>query len=292
MSERKRQPWRPLLCSLPDSRKVNQLSFEAETMYTRLLARADDGGNYDAEPILLVSGLFARRVKAGQIDVSDAARMRDELVTVGLACLYEADGEMYLHLNAAFRILRKDVKRDIRFPTFAQDLVVAGLPEHGPDPGRTRAERGPDDGPPPARTRAPRGEEKRKEENINPTARKNRTTTDGKVNWLAVRHRVDSQFPGDRGVDNFVRWLSLELLPRPAEQVQAAVDLLWALFDKAEEKDRPAAWLMGAVKQPVHRGGFGYRPIGCRSPPAEQPQPTIRIHHQQQRGEHPCSKTH
>jgi len=87
---------------------------------------------------------------------------------------------------------------------------------------------------------------------------------EGKPNWLAVRHRLADLFPNDAGIENFICWLSIRLLPKDRQDVEAVVAILWDLFDKAETKDHPPAWFMGAVKQPVAKGGFAYRPIGRR----------------------------
>lgn len=112
----RREPWTPLLCSYPDSVKINRLSFEAETLYTRLLAQSDDRGNYDGDPVLIAAGVFRRRFRAGQVDVEKVRRWRDELVAVGLARLYEQDSETYIHLVGVKKFLRTGRKRDYRYP--------------------------------------------------------------------------------------------------------------------------------------------------------------------------------
>jgi len=123
----RREPWTPLLCSYPDSVKINKLSFEAETLYTRLLAQSDDRGNYDGDPVLIAAGVFRRRFRAGQVDIEKVQRWRDELVAVGLACLYEHDGETYIHLVGAKKFLRAARKRDYRYPECPAGGAPVGL---------------------------------------------------------------------------------------------------------------------------------------------------------------------
>jgi hypothetical protein len=127
---RRQQRWNPLLCSLPDSVKVNALSIGAETLYVRLLARSDDGGNYDGSSKRVLCGLYARRWEAGQVDDAMVAAWINEVVGVGLAVSYEVQGETYLHLVGAKKILKADRPRDYRFPTYEgagpEDQAKAG----------------------------------------------------------------------------------------------------------------------------------------------------------------------
>jgi len=115
---RKREPWTPLLKNLPNSIKFNRLSLLAQTLYVRLICQCDDGANYDADPVLLQAGLFKRMIKTGLVDLDSIAGVRDELVDVGLAVLYEHEGEQYLHLAQLKKCLRSDVNRDIRYPDY------------------------------------------------------------------------------------------------------------------------------------------------------------------------------
>lgn len=135
--------WNPLLCTYPDSEKVNAVSWQAETMFTRLLAKTDDYGNYDGSPALLLCGLFAKRFEKGEISVTDTARIRDELVSAGLIVLYEVGGKTYLHVLNCKKCNRKDVKEVRRYPDYMQQPVIPGLIEPGPDSARTRPEIGP-----------------------------------------------------------------------------------------------------------------------------------------------------
>ncbi|MFA5382086.1 MAG: hypothetical protein WC356_02890 [Candidatus Micrarchaeia archaeon] len=116
MIKEKRQPWNPLLCSYPDSEKVNNVSFEAETLYTRLIAACDDNANYDGKPTLIMCGVFKKRFDAGLIDVPKMGRLRNELIEAGLIKLYKVNGVEYIHIEKCKKHLRKDINPDIRFP--------------------------------------------------------------------------------------------------------------------------------------------------------------------------------
>ena len=110
-------------------------------MFTRLLARADDRDNFYARPAMLLAHLFSHRWAAGQVSEGDMGTWRDELVDHGLIALY-ADGA-YLHILNRKTILRKDVRRDIRFPEDDKPLETQGRNESGPNTARPRNESGP-----------------------------------------------------------------------------------------------------------------------------------------------------
>ena len=124
MVKTKRQPWNPLLCSYPDSDKIDKLSFEAETLYTRLIARSDDNANAPANPTLLMCMVFARRFESGLIDAAKTERLRNELVTVGLIKIYKSNSGEYLHILDCKKHLRADINLDIRYPLYIKEDTV------------------------------------------------------------------------------------------------------------------------------------------------------------------------
>ena len=135
----KREPWNPLLKSYPKSRKINAVSLGAEVMFVRLLALCDDHSNYDGDPKLLLSGLFGDRWANGTVSLRNCARWRNELVTIGLVELYRpGDGREYLHVVNCKKMLRSDIKEDIRFPDKAQVVDPQTLTESVTNPGRKR----------------------------------------------------------------------------------------------------------------------------------------------------------
>ncbi len=121
MSKR-RERWTPLKCGYIDSKKVNRLSFAAETLFVRLIACCDDNSNFDGDPTLLACKLFAERMRLGTVSVPDVERMRAELVANELVIPYEVDGESYLHIPNNRKVLRADIKPDIRFPDIPEDI--------------------------------------------------------------------------------------------------------------------------------------------------------------------------
>jgi hypothetical protein len=129
MSNKKRDPWTPLRQSYPDSEKVNKLSFEAESLYVRVLARSDDGGNYFADPVELMCKLMSQRLKFGLVDLEKIKRLQEELVAAELVCLYKLNGGVYMHVNNPKKHLRPDVKPDLRFPGYSKRAVIKGTPD-------------------------------------------------------------------------------------------------------------------------------------------------------------------
>jgi hypothetical protein len=128
-----RERWNPLLKSYPDSEKVNAVSISAETMFTRLVAKADDYGNYWASPRMLLSGLFRLRWEHGEVNETDMVRWRNELVTCSrgplIAC-YSVDGVDYLHLINSRRRFRADTEPHIEVPREPANLVEKATSEH------------------------------------------------------------------------------------------------------------------------------------------------------------------
>ena len=137
-----RMKWTPLKADYPNSKKVNRLSFKAETLFIRLLASCDDHSNFDGEPTLLACKLYAERLRNGSIDMGDLVQMRNELVTNSLAILYESEGETYLHLPNNHKCLRSDIKKDIRYPDYTEVSVDKELTENDTDALRNCNENG------------------------------------------------------------------------------------------------------------------------------------------------------
>jgi hypothetical protein len=129
----RREPWNPLLKSYPFSEKINALSLGAETLFTRLIAQADDYGNYYADPKMLLAMLFAHRWTKGEINVTETVRWRNELVTCTfgpLAATYSVNGTEYLHLINSRRRFRSDIVPDERFPREPSNLEEKVLSEY------------------------------------------------------------------------------------------------------------------------------------------------------------------
>jgi hypothetical protein len=116
MAQLKREPYNPLLKSYPDSEKVNAVSIGAETLFTRLIAQADDNDHYYADPGMVLGKLFTRRMCAGHVQMSHVECWLAELEAVGLVVFYQFEGRKYLEIINRRKDLRSDVKMDIRSP--------------------------------------------------------------------------------------------------------------------------------------------------------------------------------
>ena len=107
----------PLRVSYPDSEKINKVSIDAEAFFVRLLTFSDDYGHFWATPRLLLGKVWTKRWVNRQVSVKKVTRWLKELVDDKLIQLYEVEGVEYLQIVASLRVIRKDVKPDIRFPT-------------------------------------------------------------------------------------------------------------------------------------------------------------------------------
>lgn len=138
---RKREPWNPLLKSYPFSEKINAVSIGAETLFTRLVAQADDYGNYYGSPRMILASLFPHRWAKKELTETDAGRWRTELVTCPfgpLAATYSVNGSEYLHLINSRRRFRSDVTPDERFPREPANIEEKALSEHVTKAARKR----------------------------------------------------------------------------------------------------------------------------------------------------------
>jgi len=141
----RREPWNPLLKGYPFSEKVNAVSVGAETLFTRLVAQADDFGNYYGNPKQILAYLYGHRFAAGHVTATDTGRWRAELVSnpVGpLAAIYEVNGAEYIHLMNPRRRIRSDVAPDERFPREPANIQEQATSEHVTRTGRKRTVNG------------------------------------------------------------------------------------------------------------------------------------------------------
>jgi len=141
----RREPWNPLLKGYPFSEKVNAVSVGAETLFTRLVAQADDFGNYFGNPKQILAYLYGHRFASGQVTATDTGRWRAELVSNPsgpLAVIYEVNGSEYIHLINSRRRLRNDVAPDERFPREPANIQEQAISDHVTRTGRTRTVNG------------------------------------------------------------------------------------------------------------------------------------------------------
>jgi hypothetical protein len=87
-------PTRILRDGILTSPRINLLSEPAELFYRRLMSAADDHGRYFADPMLLRSGCYPR--KLDKITERDVTCHLAECVAAELVDLYEVGGQRYL----------------------------------------------------------------------------------------------------------------------------------------------------------------------------------------------------
>ena len=121
---RQNDSYNPLLCSYPDSDKINKLSEGAEAMYCRLIAKCDDRANYHGQIKRLLCKLYALRYENGTITARKINKYKTELVNAVLIKLYKIDGVEYIHIIDCKKSLRSDIKPKYKFPQPIADTGV------------------------------------------------------------------------------------------------------------------------------------------------------------------------
>jgi hypothetical protein len=78
-----------------DSDRINQLSAQAERLFTRLIMKADDYGRYFADAKRLKAFLFPLRDDVSEADISGWLA---DCEKAGIIRFYESDGKRYLQI--------------------------------------------------------------------------------------------------------------------------------------------------------------------------------------------------
>lgn len=86
--------WRKVYTGIRTSKKLNAVSIEAGYWYINLILVVDDFGNTLAEWRYLAVTVYPMR----DVSSAQAEAWTNEIVSVGLAVIYEVRGERYLHL--------------------------------------------------------------------------------------------------------------------------------------------------------------------------------------------------
>ena len=96
------------------SQKFSKVSAGAERLWTRILTKTDDHGNFHAAAAL-VRGLCLPQF---DVTLKEVQGWVDELCNVGLMVQYEVRGEQYLHVAcfSKYQTLRRDRAQTIRYP--------------------------------------------------------------------------------------------------------------------------------------------------------------------------------
>jgi hypothetical protein len=100
-----------------DSELVDNLSFQAEVLLTRLIMKADDFGSYHANPKLLNAFCFPLK----NIRETDITRWLQELASSGLIVLYDAENKPFLNILNFNQRLRS-MKRC--FPQMPENVII------------------------------------------------------------------------------------------------------------------------------------------------------------------------
>jgi hypothetical protein len=130
----KKESWTPLLKSYPHSQKINRISMNAEATFVRLLARCDDRSTYLGDPKKVCARLFTDRWAAGEVSVDDVGGWLDELAKVELIVRFKSKGEEYIFIPRNKKMLRKDIKEEIRFQPVPVSIAKRYRPDNGPPP--------------------------------------------------------------------------------------------------------------------------------------------------------------
>lgn len=93
-----------------DSQTMNKLSWQEEVLFTRLIMKADDFGNFYRSASLVKSLLFPRK---DDLRSNDIDRWLKNLEAAGLILAYPAKGEIFLHIRNFGQRLDK---RSRKFP--------------------------------------------------------------------------------------------------------------------------------------------------------------------------------
>lgn len=88
-------PKRALKEEITTSERLASVSFQAESLWYRLLVCADDFGRFDARPIIVRS----RAMPLRDVCLTDVGQWLDELRNADLIAVYEFDGKPYLKIQ-------------------------------------------------------------------------------------------------------------------------------------------------------------------------------------------------
>lgn len=80
-----------------DSEKINQLSFEAEVFYRRLMSVVDDFGRYDGRSPMIRANCYPLKLHA--VNDIDIDKWMTECISAGLIMRYSVDGKPYILIH-------------------------------------------------------------------------------------------------------------------------------------------------------------------------------------------------
>lgn len=121
-------PQRFLRPGITNSERWNTVSFEAQSLFIRILTLVDDFGRYDARIAILHGQCFALR---NDIKPQRTAAMRSELQRAKLIDVYEVDGREYLQIEQWQERARQDRSK---FPDKSQVVEISTPAANGSEP--------------------------------------------------------------------------------------------------------------------------------------------------------------
>jgi uncharacterized phage protein (TIGR02220 family) len=133
--QRVTMPNRILSPKICESKRVNQLSANAERLYYRLLVNTDDFGRCDGRPMTILTTCFPRWCDDPLFNnlnerLAEIKTWLDELVKVGLILPYDVDGRRFFQFYKWRQRLRS---RFAKFPEPPPDVVCRSKLEHDDD---------------------------------------------------------------------------------------------------------------------------------------------------------------
>jgi hypothetical protein len=124
-----------------DSKRMDSLSFQEEVLFTRLIMKADDYGNYHRDPALIRSLLFPRKDGLRSADID---RWLTRLEAAGLIRTYPAKGDTFLHIVNFSQRLRQQRRSFPEPPETIDSDLTASCQQHDdnqpPETKRSRNE--------------------------------------------------------------------------------------------------------------------------------------------------------
>lgn len=123
-----------------DSKPVNSLSWQEEVLFARIIMKADDYGNFNADPQIVKSLCFPRK---NGIRESDIAAWLEAIKTAGIIRFYNAKGDTFLHIKEFKQRLDKSRRKFPEEPpeepgTVPVEVVTDSVQETKPNESETK----------------------------------------------------------------------------------------------------------------------------------------------------------
>lgn len=101
-----------------DSKTIQILSWQEEVLFTRLIMKADDFGNFNGDPLMIKSLCFPRK---DGVRVSDIECWLKKLEAAAIIRFYHANGDTFVHIRNFKQRLDKAKRKYPEEPVFFSD---------------------------------------------------------------------------------------------------------------------------------------------------------------------------